>query len=132
TRLEDAVLAQMQELDRETEERETLTAEVEQAEKDARQRREELQDELDKGRARMDELRKQRRQAAKDVPDEIFAKYERLIERRGQTAMVPVVNGSCQGCFMKLRPETVAQLRKGSDLVTCHSCGRILYLEPEE
>jgi predicted nucleic acid-binding Zn-ribbon protein len=131
-RLEDAVLAAMQKVDKEKEDRDALAAEIEKADEEFAETRKGLEAELEEINGRVRTLREQRREAAKEVPADIAAKYERLISRRGQTAMVAVVNGACQGCFMNLRPETMAQLKKGTDLVTCHSCGRILYLEEPE
>jgi len=129
TRLEDTVLAQMQSIDRQVEERKAAAAELKEAEAALAGVRARLDEESEEISAKIGKLAAERSAAGKDVPSEIFAKYQRLISRRGQTAMVAVVNGSCQGCFMQMRPETMAQLKKGSDLVTCHSCGRILYLE---
>ncbi len=131
-RLEDAVLAQMQKVDREKEAREAIAAQLAKAESEAAAERTKLEKELALLEAQCQKLVTQRNEAGKDVPPDIFAKYERLIARRGQTAMVGAVNGSCQGCFMTLRPETMAQLRKGGDLVFCHSCSRILYLEEDQ
>jgi len=128
-RLEDAVLAQMQKIDRQKEDVDALAKNVKQAEAALDAERAKLEKQLEKVRAEIQALRKKRAVASKEVPADIFAKYERLISRRGQTAMVAVVNGTCQGCFMTLRPETMAQLKKGNDLVFCHSCARILYLE---
>ncbi len=127
--LEDAVLVQMQKVDRQKEEVGALAREVKKAEAALEAERARLQKQLDKVEADIQALREKRAAASKKVPGDIFAKYERLISRRGQTAMVAAVNGTCQGCFMTLRPETIAQLKKGNDLVFCHSCARILYLE---
>jgi predicted nucleic acid-binding Zn-ribbon protein len=128
-RLEDAVLAQMQKVERQVEQRDAYAKQVREAESRTEAERKELKKELDEAEAQLAELREKRSAATKEVPDDILSKYERLIARRGHTAMVSVVNGVCQGCFMSLRPEAMAQLRKGTELVTCHSCGRILYLE---
>jgi len=128
-RLEDAVLQQLQKVDRQKDERDALAGEVKRIEAELITERTRLKKEEEQLTAETDKLRKQRQALGSDVPADIFAKYDRLIRRRGQTAMVAVVNGNCQGCFMTLRPETMAQLKKGGDLVTCHSCGRILYLE---
>jgi len=130
-RLEDDVLAQMQKVDKVAEERDALAKDVSKAQTQAEKVKAKLEKELAAIRAQIDELHAQRKQAGQSVPQDIFGKYERLIARRGQTAMVAVVNGTCQGCFMTLRPETMAQLKKGNDLVFCHSCARILYLEDD-
>jgi len=128
-RLEDAVLKEMQKVDRQKEERDALARGLKKAEAEFTERKAELEKEQKALQAEVDVLARQRAIEGKDVPADIFAKYERLISRRGQTAMVAVVGGTCQGCFMKMRPETMAQLRKADDLVFCHSCSRILYLE---
>jgi len=128
-RLEDAVLTQMQKVDRVQEERAALGQKARDAEAELTEHRAGLDTQHEQTVAEIERLTKQRSAAARSVPEDIFAKYERLIQRRGQTAMVAVVNGTCQGCFMNMRPETMAQLKRGTELVACHSCGRILYLE---
>jgi len=34
----------------------------------------------------------------------------------------------CRGCYTRVTPNDVAQLQAASRVVTCKSCGRILYL----
>lgn len=53
--------------------------------------------------------------------------YTRIIERVGDTATAEVIDENCQGCFMKVRPEQLSQLRARNQLITCFTCGRILY-----
>jgi len=130
-RLEDAVLLQMQKVDNVAEERDALADARKQAETRLTEKVAALEKDAADAESRVRKLNAQRSVATKNVPAEILGKYERLIARRGQTAMVAVVNGTCQGCFMTMRPETMAQLKKAIDLVACHSCGRILYLEEE-
>ncbi len=53
--------------------------------------------------------------------------YESLRRSRGGLAVVPIVQRTCQGCRIAL-PSTEEQKARTSDnLVTCSSCGRILY-----
>jgi len=55
--------------------------------------------------------------------------YERARKSRG-TAVVPVIDASCSGCHVKLRPQYYNEIRTSDTLHTCESCGRILfYLE---
>jgi predicted nucleic acid-binding Zn-ribbon protein len=35
-------------------------------------------------------------------------------------------------CFMALRPQMMAQVRRGEELVTCDNCNRILYYVPAD
>jgi len=131
-RLEDAVLLQMQKTDQKREERDAVAAELKEAETRVAEQCSQLESGLGGIESTLEELTAERTAATKGVPADILAKYDRLIERRGQTAMVAATNGTCQGCFMKLRAEAMAQLRKGTDLVFCHSCARIVYLPEGE
>lgn len=55
--------------------------------------------------------------------------YERARKSRG-TAVVPVIDASCSGCHVKLRPQFYNEVRTSDALHICENCGRILfYLE---
>ena len=54
--------------------------------------------------------------------------YERTAAKRGETALAAVVDGACQGCFMKVTPEVSNALKRGNALILCKTCSRILYL----
>ena len=51
--------------------------------------------------------------------------YDALV-RRG-TAVAPVVNGTCQGCRVRIPPQVNNILARGESLETCERCGRIIY-----
>ena len=79
-------------------------------------------------RQQLGQLQTRRPEVSGQVPAEAIQEYERILARRGSSAMAPVVDGSCQGCFMRLTLQRHNDLRKGEELITCNSCGRILYL----
>jgi predicted nucleic acid-binding Zn-ribbon protein len=62
-----------------------------------------------------------------DVPEEMLTRYERILGRRDR-ALVPVENGICSGCHMKLPPSVAQNILKQEDLVSCDHCGRLLYI----
>lgn len=43
--------------------------------------------------------------------------------------VVPLEDGRCQGCHLKVSGEVDSAARKAAELVRCDSCGRILYLD---
>lgn len=74
-------------------------------------------------------LKKKHDEYAAMLDSDTLQQYNRLISHKDAVAVVSVVNGVCQGCFMSVTPQTLNQLMSGKDLTFCHSCGRILYLE---
>ncbi|HLH23069.1 MAG TPA: C4-type zinc ribbon domain-containing protein [Chloroflexota bacterium] len=53
--------------------------------------------------------------------------YESLRRSKGGLAVVPVQQRSCQGCRIALPSSEEQKARTSTELVTCSSCGRILY-----
>jgi predicted nucleic acid-binding Zn-ribbon protein len=79
----------------------------------------------------IDELTAKRGEIAPKVDPKHLAKYERVLDRWGGVALVPVVNGrSCAGCNIVLPPQLVNEIMAGTRLIPCESCARILYIEP--
>lgn len=67
------------------------------------------------------------------LPKSISQLYNRISARiRDGVAVAQARNGACMACFMALRPQAMAQVRKGDEIVTCDNCNRILYYAPEE
>jgi predicted nucleic acid-binding Zn-ribbon protein len=76
----------------------------------------------------LEELEEARRKLAEKIDQRALRLYMRL-SRRYDRAIVPVVDHRCLGCSMAV---PTAKRRSGEDrrtqhLVTCESCGRILF-----
>lgn len=71
----------------------------------------------------------QRLSACEGIDASTLAMYERLLENRMGSAMVPIVNDSCGGCFMKQTTQMLNQLTLCLEVTRCETCARILYLE---
>ncbi len=55
--------------------------------------------------------------------------YERIRKAKGGLAIVPVKRSSCGGCYNRVPPQRVLELRKNSRITTCERCGRVLVSE---
>ena len=58
--------------------------------------------------------------------------YERIMNSRVYRAVVPVRSGCCGGCFAHVPLQKVADIRKGGQIYTCDSCGRIVYYDEDQ
>lgn len=67
------------------------------------------------------------------LPKNVSGLYKRISARiRDGIAMAEARNGACAACFMALRPQVMAQVRRGDDVVTCDNCNRILFYVPKD
>ena len=65
------------------------------------------------------------------LPKPMAALYNRISKRiRDGVAVAEARNGACMACFMALRPQAMAQVRRGDEVITCDNCNRILYYSP--
>lgn len=85
---------------------------------------EELEEELEEEVERMQPKRDE--QAGK-VDGEVMSLYNRLFKRGKGQPMVPVHNGNCGNCHLKLTPQTINETRK-EGLVFCENCTHLLYM----
>lgn len=52
--------------------------------------------------------------------------YERIRKAKKGKAVVPVKRGACGGCFNKVPPQQLLELRQNKKIYQCEQCGRIL------
>ncbi|HEV2834557.1 MAG TPA: C4-type zinc ribbon domain-containing protein [Pyrinomonadaceae bacterium] len=77
--------------------------------------------------------RKERDQVFTNLPKPVSAMYSRISARiRDGVAVAEARNRSCTACFMTLRPQVMAEVRRGEEILTCDNCGRILYYAPSD
>ena len=77
--------------------------------------------------------RAERERLFNSLPKQLSGQYKRISARiRDGVAVAEARNGACKACFMTLRPQAMAQVRRGEELVTCDNCNRILYWVPTD
>ena len=66
------------------------------------------------------------------ISEDLLGNYDRIARSKG-TAVAEAINQKCTACQMMLRPQRWNDLRDRSndnDIMTCESCGRLLYYDP--
>jgi predicted nucleic acid-binding Zn-ribbon protein len=77
--------------------------------------------------------RAERERLAAALPKPMSSLYNRISTRiRDGIAVAEARNNSCTACFMSLRPQVMAEIRRGEDIITCDNCNRILYYVHKE
>jgi predicted nucleic acid-binding Zn-ribbon protein len=80
-----------------------------------------------------EELRRtqaQLKEVEETLPPDVRPTYERLVAVKGEDALSLGKNGTCSACYSALTEQQRNDLAAGR-LVTCKSCGRIVYLADE-
>jgi len=63
--------------------------------------------------------------------NKILTFYQKIRRWAKDSAVVPVKDQACYGCFMKINDKTYAEVIKSEEIINCPHCGRILYKEVE-
>jgi predicted nucleic acid-binding Zn-ribbon protein len=86
-----------------------------------------LGEEAETLRRRLSSLAEEREEIIKAVPNQDLSIYEGLRAQRGGQAVALLENGICQGCRVALPTGLAQRVRRGTELVQCASCQRILH-----
>ncbi|TAK53606.1 MAG: hypothetical protein EPO24_14100 [Bacteroidetes bacterium] len=71
-------------------------------------------------------LTSERTKLLKKIQTEDVTRYERIRKAKGGTAIVPVKRSACGGCFNRVPPQKILELRQNNKIYMCEHCGRIL------
>jgi predicted nucleic acid-binding Zn-ribbon protein len=77
--------------------------------------------------SRLGKLRSGRSDLTEQIDRELLRTYDRIRRRVGGVAFVAAVEGQCGACKMHVPHQVYVSLRKGQEVLTCESCGRLLY-----
>lgn len=80
---------------------------------------------------RLEDLLARRKPALEALAPNARSTYQRLSKMRSGFALAEARDYSCLACRMKIRPQVFNDIRRGDKIITCESCGRILYFKVE-
>ena len=134
-KVEDETLKVLEQVERIQGEAKTLVAQHDEERKRLEQIKGQIGDKLAALQADIDRLRPAREQAWNALPPKARQAFERLSERHEGEAMAPLVKPDkrreeyvCGSCNMSLVVDVYNRLHARDELVTCASCGRLLYI----
>ena len=75
----------------------------------------------------------ERKKIAVKVDKKLLQTYERIREGyKNGVAMAKIKRAACGGCFQRITPQTIAEVKKHEKIIRCETCGRILLWLEEE
>lgn len=86
-----------------------------------------LHERADAIKNRLAELAAERLQLIAPLPPATLSLYDRLMKSKGDAAVVPIEEGICGGCHVRVVSGTLQQLKANQQITHCEQCGRILY-----
>ncbi len=131
--LETQILEQMELLEKAEASLNERAAEIASLNSDREARLQQFDDETRAQSEKLATSRSERERLVAALPKSVGAMYVRISARiRDGVAVAEARNGACMACFMALRPQAMAQVRRGEEVVTCDNCNRILYYAPSD
>lgn len=87
--------------------------------------------ELAQAQAGLTKLTSERgKRRSKELTPEALALYTRLLKAREGNAMAELQGRICQACFMEIPTNMIVRVARGTEIVQCPSCDRILFPSP--
>ena len=126
---EDQSLKDMERLEALEKELPHLEATYQEGESKVAEERATLAEEQERCSAELLQYKKERQALQTAMKPAWFKKYTHIAAQRNGLAVAAVKDGTCQGCFIGVRPKLVQDLHYGEEVVFCEGCQRILYLD---
>jgi predicted nucleic acid-binding Zn-ribbon protein len=129
SRMEDEVIALLDELDHHEAALKTKEEELEARRRCYEEEKSRLEAELNSLAEELDGYLRKSGELKKEIPAELIRKYEQIKGAGRGVAVVAVWKEVCDGCHMSIPPQLYNELQKTTALITCPNCNRIIYWE---
>jgi predicted nucleic acid-binding Zn-ribbon protein len=130
-RWEDQCLTALTTADELESDEQRLAEEIAQAQKGLQRVKAEVAEQKARFESELAELEDQLSTAREGIQPGVINAYDRLTGSNLKNPLAAVKGRVCQGCFTQITKQTENLLMRGSEVVYCHSCGRMLVLEDE-
>ena len=79
-----------------------------------------------------EKLEKTRRNLFENIEPHKLNAYEKVRQSREGVGMVSIIGNACGGCYSQLPPQTIIEIKKNIDIITCSSCSIMLFWDGAE
>lgn len=129
--IEEEIIKTMLELDSAKDELELAKKDYQAQEETFQKKKEEIILEVKKLNKRIAIFTARRNPYISKISPTLMNKYNDWRKRKGGFLVALIEGQTCGGCHLTLPPQLINEVRKKKDLLTCNSCGRILYWKEE-
>ena len=132
SRLEDSELESMERSEALDAQKAVADEEVASAAKNLERERQRAAETVARDKTAVAEIDQQRAALRPEIGETALSMYDRIAKSKG-TGLAEALNQKCTACQMMLRPQRWNDLRDRNneeDMMTCESCGRLLYYDP--
>jgi len=127
---EEAILKDMEEIEKLKEELATHEEHIAEEREAVERDRGAVETETEEARQVIESRSTERAEVESDLPRGVMAMLRRLEAGRHGIFLTQAEKGTCQSCFVRVRPQVFQEIRQALAVHTCESCRRFLYYEP--
>jgi hypothetical protein len=127
---DEAILKDMEELDVVKAELQSHESHIQEERKLVEAEAAEVEQQVLQARENRVRLEEERARVVEGLPRDLLLAVSRLEEGRQGLFLSRVVDGVCQACFVRLRPQGFQEVRQLIKIHACSNCKRLLYYEP--
>jgi len=127
---EDAILRDMEEIEKLKGELATHEEHIAQEREAVAAESKTVADASNEARETIERLTAQRRELENGLPPALLASVRRLEDRRRGVFLSRALDGTCQSCFVRVRPQVFQEIKLATAVHSCENCRRYLFFEP--
>jgi predicted nucleic acid-binding Zn-ribbon protein len=124
---EEAILRDMEEIEKLKDELENHEQHIKAEREAVAKERATVEGAAEEARARIAQRQKEREEVEARLPREVMTVLRRLEPRRQGIFLARAESGTCQSCFVRVRPQVFQEIKTATAVHTCESCKRFLY-----
>ena len=127
---EDAILRDMEEIEKLKGELATHEAHIAKEREAVAVETKNVEDASNEARATIKTLAVQRHELETGLPPVLLASVRRIEEKRRGVFLSRALDGTCQTCYVRVRPQVFQEIKLATAVHSCENCRRFLFFEP--